>query len=135
MASALGDVLRQNSAVSIAAIVGINETTVARRGEEPSQWPATDLLALANEFPALSGTIVDFLVGKETPRAEAAAAVGDAINVIERGAELMRVLADAIRDGRFTQAEDLTVAATAASLMEMLPALVRDVHAAAMRNR
>lgn len=111
--------------------LGVGKSTVQDWKGNLNAWEVAPFLKLARSEPSIRDAVLAYLDGVTPPEPQPTAAIPGALTAIERGADLLRVLADAIRDGRVDRDEDRAVAGASAALMEILPSIVRDIHAAA----
>lgn len=121
--AALADLLTDpaHHHTTIGSLVGIQGTTVSRRGADLAAWPLLHVLQLAIELPApeLASAISAYLEG-EGGEARPATAVPDSFAAIRQMLDLSQSLSRAVEDQRIDQAEarDL-VAVSSAAITEL----------------
>lgn len=97
IAEALTAHLAQRSQREIADDLGVAGTTVGRRGDDLTSWPALDLLALALVDADLRQAIGDYLGGDAGPQGDARRAPATLLADIAHGAELISAEAAALK--------------------------------------
>lgn len=105
LAGELGRVLREHPHTTIAAWCGISETTPARRGSRPDQWPLSELGQLAAHDPDLAAALRTYVCGSAAPTAAPARAIAGLYDVLSSSGETVTSIVAAIRDQRITAAE------------------------------
>jgi predicted transcriptional regulator len=135
IAAALSDVLSDHSQRAIGDELGINGTTVGRRGDDLTAWTVTDFLKLAVTHPELSAAVQTYLTGDEQPQGEAVAVVGDLHQALSDCARLISQTSDALSDGIVTTTESKALCVTIDTMMAHLNRLHRDLTAVTARAR
>lgn len=103
--AALQRTLAACSASSLGRVCGRPHTTICRRGDDLAQWPAGDLLALAEQYePLRHGLRAALSDDASTGRLGAEA---DAHAAVIAAADLISGATAALADGRIDQAEAL----------------------------
>lgn len=127
IAATLSDVLAENTHRGLADDLGVSGSTIPRRGDDLTMWPATDLLKLAVMFPALGEAVQIYLTGDAQPKGEAVAVVGDLHQSLTDCAALIGQTSAALSDGVVTIAEAKTLRGTIDTMMVHLNQLHRDL--------
>lgn len=105
LAEAIGALLLDHSAREVGRWIGRKGDTVTERADDVDAWPVSELLVLAQHAPAVADAVRAYVLGEQSERGEAVAAVGALLVEVGQGAEFTASAAAALSDGRITAAE------------------------------
>lgn len=128
IAASLGELLAEYSQAYHGEMLGVAATTIGRRGDELSQWPASDLLILAAAHPVLAEAIVTYCKG-ESKQGEAVSLVGDLHQLLGQCGRLLTEASEILRDGKVTPDEAKRLRGIIRVIRDMLTCVESDLEA------
>lgn len=105
IAEAIATACGERSQVELASMLGIDRSTLYRRGSEVSAWPLDEALSLALASSALARSLLAILEGETPIGGEPVRLQEDLLDEVVAGGQLTARIAAALIDGRIQRYE------------------------------
>lgn len=111
LAEALDAYLSTHTFAEVGSLLGIERSTVRRRGCDLRDWPADELLILAAQDLGIREALRICATGEQVEPGQPIAVIGDLVEEIADNANINRAIAEAMRDGKISasKASDIIV--------------------------